>query len=110
MSNGKKPTPTEVRRDARIQASQISEAVAKAITRIDTHMSNGLLLMREDIGTMAAAIDSYVARDRLLRKIILRSINIKNTTKVPADVRRMLVDAGMILDVKPKEEQHDEGA
>lgn len=59
---------------------------------------------RDDVQTMATVLDSYMARDRLLRKIIVRTTGIKTNTEVPADVRRMLVEAGMITDAKPKEE------
>ena len=109
MTKDKQPTVTDVRNEARAQASQVSKQVAHAITNLDRHVTSELALLREDLDAMATVLDSYMARDRLLRKIIIRITGIKTTAEVPADVRRLLVEAGMITDTKPKEEQHDEG-
>jgi len=60
--------------------------------------------IRGDLETMATVIASYRDRDRLLRKIILRLAPISAGTDVPAYVRDLLIDAGMITGQSTKDD------
>ena len=98
----KNPTITQVRAKARADAAALSRAVAGAINRLDLHISRDLASMRDDLDAMAAALGGYMDRDRLMRKIIVRTIPLR-PVNAPPDVIKLLIAVGLIA--KPKREQ-----